>query len=180
VQFECGRASDMSSVLARWNGLSAGEAAEEILACCGSAAWASAIAARRPFVDEAALITASDEIWNQLMARDWMEAFSKHPRIGERKVPALASAQSAAWSAQEQQKVATAGEAGQADLMRGSREYERRFGRVFIVCATGKSALEILAILRRRLLNDDTTELREAAEEQRKITSLRLRKWLSQ
>jgi len=169
----------MSPVLERWNRLSAREAAEEILACCGSAAWANAIAAHRPFADEAALVAASDEIWTCLTPRDWMEAFSKHPRIGERKAPELASAQSAAWSAQEQQNVTTADEAGQADLMGGNLEYERRFGRVFIVCATGKSALEILTILQRRLQNDDATELREAAEEQRKITNLRLRKWLS-
>jgi OHCU decarboxylase len=174
-----GWASDKNAVLERWNELSAREAAEEILVCCGSTAWANAIAARRPFADETALVAASDEIWMHLTARDWMEAFSKHPRIGERKSPEVASGQSAAWSAQEQQNVTTAGEAAQADLMTGNLEYERRFGRVFIVCATGKSAHEILAILQRRLRNDDATELREAAEEQRKITNLRLRKWLS-
>jgi OHCU decarboxylase len=108
-----------------------------------------------------------------------MEAFSKHPRIGERKAPQLASAQSAAWSALEQQKVAAAGEAVQLALAEANREYERRFNNVFIVCATGKSAPEILEILRRRLRNDDAAELREAVEEQRKITNLRLQKWLS-
>ncbi len=107
-----------------------------------------------------------------------MEAFSKHPRIGERKAPLAASAQSAAWSAQEQRNVAEAGESVQLALAEGNREYERRFDRVFIVCATGKSASEILEILRRRLRNDDATELREAAEEQRKITNIRLKKWL--
>jgi 2-oxo-4-hydroxy-4-carboxy-5-ureidoimidazoline decarboxylase len=168
----------MSDVLARWNQLPAEEAAQEILACCGSLAWARGLAARRPFPDEASLVAASGEIWGQLGARDWMEAFSRHPRIGERKAPQLAPAQSAAWSSQEQQKVAAAGEAVVAALAEANREYERRFGQVFIVCATGKSADEIVDILRRRLQNDDARELQVAAEEQRKITNIRLKKWL--
>ena len=107
-----------------------------------------------------------------------MEAFARHPRIGERKAPPDSSAQSTVWSAQEQRKVAVAGEAVQAALVEANREYEQRFGRVFIVCASGKSATEILEILGRRLRNDEATELRAAAEEQRKITNLRLKKWL--
>lgn len=168
----------MSDVLASWNRLSTEEAEREILACCGSAAWARAVTARRPLADEAAVVAASDEAWSSLETADWMEAFSRHPRIGERKAPQLASAQSAAWSAQEQKRVATAGDAIQLALAEGNREYERRFNRVFIVCATGKSASEILEILRRRLRNDDLTELREAAKEQRSITNIRLKKWL--
>jgi 2-oxo-4-hydroxy-4-carboxy-5-ureidoimidazoline decarboxylase len=123
-------------------------------------------------------VAASDDTWWSLGTSDWMEAFSKHPRIGERRAPQVASAQSAAWSAQEQQNVADAGDSMRAALAEGNREYERRFDRVFIVCATGKSAPEILEILRRRLRNDDFTELREAAEEQRKITNIRLKNWL--
>lgn len=169
----------MSQVLARWNRLSAEEAAEEILPCCGSRAWASGLAARRPISDEASLTTVSDEIWNHLNAQDWMEAFAKHPRIGEQKAPHLAPAQSAKWSAQEQQNVAESGESVLKALAEGNQEYECRFGRVFIVCATGKSAPEMLDILRRRLQNDDAAELHEAAEEQRKITIIRLKKWLS-
>ena len=149
------------------------------MACCGSSRWAREIAARRPLGDEASLIRASDEIWSRLSEQDWMEAFSKHPRIGERKAPQTTTAQSAAWSAREQQNVATAPEETQQALASGNREYEKRFGRVFIVCATGKTAQEMLDILRKRLANDDGTELREAAEEQRKITNLRLRKWLN-
>lgn len=168
----------MSEVLVRWNRLPVDEAAQEILACCGSAAWARAVAARRPLDDDTSLIETSDKVWQSLGTSDWMEAFSKHPRIGERKDPQAASAQSAAWSAQEQRGVADAGESVQWALQAANREYEQKFGRVFIVCATGKSAPEILAILRRRLRNDDPTELREAAEEQRKITNIRLKKWL--
>jgi 2-oxo-4-hydroxy-4-carboxy-5-ureidoimidazoline decarboxylase len=168
------------SVLVRWNLLSAEEATQEILACCGSEAWAHQLVARRPITDESALIAASDEIWGRLSTEDWLQAFSKHPRIGERKASAEAASTSALWSAQEQQSVAAAGESIQAVLAQGNLEYEQRFGRVFIVCATGKSAAEMLEILGLRLRNDDATELHEAAEEQRKITNIRLKKWLSQ
>jgi 2-oxo-4-hydroxy-4-carboxy-5-ureidoimidazoline decarboxylase len=167
-------------VLSRWNQLPRHGAIEEILPCCGSQAWAQQLAGRRPFSDSASLIANSDAIWNQLGAADWMEAFSKHPRIGERKAPPVASTQSAAWSAQEQQSVGGANESVQVELAEANREYERRFGRIFIVCATGKSASEMLDILRRRLQNDDATELRVAAEEQRKITNIRIEKWLTQ
>ena len=168
----------MSRVLAHWNQLPPQEAAERVAACCGSMAWARELAARRPLRDEMSLLAASDEIWSSLGEQDWLEAFSKHPRIGERKAPQVASARSASWSEQEQQRVASAEEGIQHALAEANREYEQRFGRVFIVCATGKGASEILDILRRRLQNDDASELREAAEEQRKITNLRLKKWL--
>jgi OHCU decarboxylase len=166
--------------LPRWNRLPPEEAAQEISDCCGSARWAREMASRRPFEDELALLSASGEIWNQLSEQDWLEAFSKHPRIGERKPASMASAKSASWSAQEQQNVATANEAVHSALADANREYEERFGRVFIVCATGKSASEMLELLRLRLHNDDMTELRAAAVEQAKITDIRLRKWLSQ
>jgi 2-oxo-4-hydroxy-4-carboxy-5-ureidoimidazoline decarboxylase len=169
----------MSEVLARWNHLPAEAAVLEIISCCGSAAWASELVARRPFKDESSLVTASDEIWNRLEAQDWLDAFSKHPRIGERKAPHMASTRSAEWSAQEQQSVSAANEEARSALTEANQEYERRFGRVFIVCATGKSTIEMLDLLRRRLQNDDPTELRAAAEEQRKITNIRLRKWLN-
>lgn len=169
-----------SGVLARWNQLSAEDAAREVIACCGSEAWAQTLIALRPFRDQTSLIKASDEIWNRLETQHWLEAFSKHPRIGERKAPEAASKQSAAWSAQEQRDAAAADEKVKAELAAGNREYEQKFGRVFIVCATGKSAREILDMLRKRLHNDDATELRTAAEEQRKITNLRLKKWLGE
>ena len=177
-QITGGRQGRLSEVLARWNGLSHEESALEILDCCGSSAWSRQLAAGRPFDDELSLITAADEIWNRLPPQDWLQAFSKHPRIGERKTPQAASPQSAAWSAQEQQDVTAAGEAIHSALAEANREYEQRFGRVFIVCATGKSATEMLDIMLSRLRNDDATELRAAAEEQRKITNLRLKKWL--
>ena len=167
----------MSSVLARWNALPALDAAWEILPCCGSQRWAHALARSRPFSDEAALLAQSDELWWQLDPADWDEAFSSHPRIGEKKAPDSATKRSAQWSGQEQGEVTQSREDIQERLRRANEQYEQRFGRIYIVCATGKSADEMLAILYRRLENDEASELREAAEQQRQITQLRLRKW---
>jgi 2-oxo-4-hydroxy-4-carboxy-5-ureidoimidazoline decarboxylase len=169
----------MTGVLARWNELRADEAAEEVLPCCGSQAWAQAMAARRPIPNEAALLATSDEVWTSLSESDWMEAFRSHPRIGESHTPASSSARAAAWSREEQRRAGTANEDVKVALAEGNGAYEQRFHRIFIVCANGKSALEILEILRRRLQNDDTTELHEAAEQQRQIARLRLSKWLN-
>jgi 2-oxo-4-hydroxy-4-carboxy-5-ureidoimidazoline decarboxylase len=168
----------MSDTLGRWNFLPATAAASEILPCCGSRAWAEAIAARRPLSDDESLLAASDEIWRSLAESDWLEAFRSHPRIGESRAPKVATPQSAAWSEQEQRKVADAADSVKLALAEGNREYECRFGRIFIVCATGKSSEDILTILRRRLENDEHFELHEAAEQQRQITQIRLRKWL--
>ena len=168
----------MGDVLTRWNKLSPEEAARAILPCCGSEAWAQGMAARRPLNDEASLVAASNETCSTLAVADWIEAFSSHPRIGDRREDSSGNRRSAAWSAQEQKDVTAAGDRVKEALAVGNREYEKRFGRIFIVCATAKPAAEVLEILQRRLLNDDATELREAAEEQRKITELRLRKWL--
>jgi 2-oxo-4-hydroxy-4-carboxy-5-ureidoimidazoline decarboxylase len=128
--------------------------------------------------EEAALLAVSDEIWRGLGEADWLEAFKSHPRIGESRAEEVSPAQSSAWSAQEQ-KAATADEALKMALKWGNREYEQKFGRIFIVCATGKSASEILEILRRRLHNDEATELQLAAEEQRQIMHIRLKKWIA-
>jgi 2-oxo-4-hydroxy-4-carboxy-5-ureidoimidazoline decarboxylase len=168
----------MNEVLARWNRLPAADAENEILACCGSGEWSRKLALQRPFANEAALLGASDEVWWNLSEAGWMEAFRSHPRIGESRAAEGAQAQSTAWSAQEQSKVSVETRAVQAALAEMNREYERRFGRIFIVCASGKGGAEILETLRRRLQNDSATELREAAEQQRQITQLRLKKWL--
>jgi len=108
---------------------------------------------------------------------DWMQAFRAHPRIGERKVE-HATAQSKQWSGQEQSAVEKARFETLAELAAGNRQYEEFFGFTYIVCATGKSAEEMLGILRGRLTNNRETELREAAEQQRQIAQIRLRKWL--
>lgn len=167
-----------NDVLARWNQLPAGEAESEILPCCGSRGWASRIVGRRPFCDWNALLAASEEIWLSLSDQDWAEAFQSHPRIGESKARQPVGQRSASWSNQEQSSVSAEADAIKAALAESNREYERRFGRIFLVCATGKSGAEVLEILRRRLQNNPATELREAVEQQRQITQLRLKKWL--
>jgi OHCU decarboxylase len=167
-----------SVALARWNRLPVDEAENEILPCCGSRAWARGMAARRPFQHEASVLAASDETWRSLGEADWMEAFASHPRIGESRAPQSASARSAAWASQEQSHAAAADDAVRTALGEANREYERRFGRIFIICAAGKQGSEILQILRQRLQNDAQTEIREAAEQQRQISQIRLGKWL--
>ena len=169
----------VNEVLTRWNGLALKDAARELLPCCGSNAWAVTMASRRPMHEETALLAASDEIWRGLGEADWLEAFRSHPRIGEKRAENTAPAQSSAWSAQEQQKSSAADDAVKNALKWGNLEYEKKFGRIFIVCATRKSGSEILEILRRRLHNDEATELRQAAEEQRQIMHIRLKKWLA-
>jgi 2-oxo-4-hydroxy-4-carboxy-5-ureidoimidazoline decarboxylase len=171
----------VNSILARWNGLLAAEAEKEISPCCGSSAWARGVVARRPFANRDALLGASDETWRALSDEDWLEAFRAHPRIGESKAERPVPARSAAWSAEEQGALASEmdAESIKARLAEGNHEYERRFGRIFIVCATGKSGAEMLEILRRGLGNDAAAELREAVEQQRQITRLRLERWMA-
>ena len=169
----------MNPVLARWNSLDPTLAASEILPCCGSQAWAAEIVARRPIADEDHLSVTSDAVWLGLAEEAWQEAFDSHPRIGEQKAKAATDA-SLCWSASEQSKAAIPDEAAKRQLAEGNRRYEARFGRTFIVCASGKSAPDILVILERRMNNDPTTELHEAVEQQREITQLRLERWLGE
>ena len=146
--------------------------------CCGSSRWVSGMLARRPFGSRAAVLTAADEIWRSLDASDWREAFSHHPRIGERVSAKPRSELGSAWAAGEQSAVGRAGDDVLSALATANREYEQRFGFIYIVFATGKSAEEMLLLGRARLRNDPEVELRIAAEEQRKITRLRLEKLL--
>lgn len=170
----------MSEVLARWNQLPADEAEVQILACCGSKGWAHRMAARRPLADETALLAAAEDAWRNLGEAGWSEAFRSHPRIGETRAEGASHPRSAAWSAQEQREAGAAGDAVKIALAEANREYENRFDRIFIVCASGKTAVEILEILRRRLQNDPETELREAVEQQRQIVQLRIQRWLAE
>jgi 2-oxo-4-hydroxy-4-carboxy-5-ureidoimidazoline decarboxylase len=119
----------------------------------------------------------SDRVWSNLAEDDWQEAFDSHPRIGQQHACA-ATAESLAWSSEEQRAAMSPGDAAKLALAEGNRQYEERFGRIFIVCATGKSAAEILAILNARMNHTAADELLEAAEQQRQITQLRLRRWL--
>jgi OHCU decarboxylase len=166
-----------SAVLARWNETPYDQAVARILPCCGSRAWAQQMAARRPVQSAELLMETSDQVWRSLGRPEWIEAFRSHPRIGESIAPASGQ-KGAAWAAREQEKVAEGDLSIKISLADANREYEKKFGHIFIVCATGKSAEEILAILRRRMNHNAETELQEAAEQQRQITRLRLRKWL--
>ena len=146
------------------------DAQRELLSACGSREWARRMAAARPFASRERLLDTAERTWLDLGAEDWREAFGAHPRIGERATGVAAREQSGTRDAS-------------AEVLRSladaNREYEERFGRVFLVCATGKSAKEMLDLCRLRLHNDPREELAVAADEQRKITRLRLEKWLA-
>jgi len=166
----------MNAVLAAWNEADESAATQSMLACCAVRRWAQAVVALRPYGSVESLSLTADEVWSTMEEVDWMEAFSAHPRIGER--IALSPAPSAAWSQEEQSATRGAAQHLLADLAEANRRYEQRFGFTYIVCATGKSPEEMLAILERRLTNERETELREAAEQQRQIMQIRLGKWL--
>jgi 2-oxo-4-hydroxy-4-carboxy-5-ureidoimidazoline decarboxylase len=167
-------------VLARWNALPPDEAANEILSCCGSRAWAGCLAGKRPLPNEQSLFAAADDCWQNLPEADWLEAFRSHPRIGEQHAEKRTTAVSAAWSRSEQNQMSRADDAILQRMQVGHRQYEDRFGRIFIVCASGKQPAEMLSILERRLGNDPVQELQESAAQQQQIMQLRLRKWLTQ
>jgi 2-oxo-4-hydroxy-4-carboxy-5-ureidoimidazoline decarboxylase len=167
----------MNSTLDAWNEADEAAALAAMVACCGARRWAAAMTALRPFENVFELSEAADRVWGTMEERDWMEAFACHPRIGDR-IVAKTSAQAVLWSHQEQSQANAADERLLARLAEGNALYEQRFGFTYIVCATGKSAAEMLAILERRLDRTRGDELREAAEQQRQITQLRLGKWL--
>jgi len=167
----------MSEALLRWNSLDEEDAVAQLLSCCGAKRWARALAQARPFANIAELHAAADHIWSTMQEADWLEAIACHPRIGDRK-PVHATAQSQQWSTQEQSQTQHAETAVLAALAEGNRAYEEKFGITYIVCATGKSAAEMLAILQQRLSSTREAELREAANQQRQITGIRLQKWL--
>jgi OHCU decarboxylase len=166
------------SGLARLNALPAADAEAELLTCCGSRAWSRRMAALRPFAGEDTLFDGADEVWWALGEQDWLEAFRSHPRIGERKAEAGQTQREQGWSRGEQAGMDAAAEATRRALADGNRAYEERFGHIYLVCATGRSADELLSILTDRLRNEPDAELRVAAGEQAKITRLRLRKLL--
>jgi allantoicase len=149
-----------------------GDANIDLRRCCGSSRWVAKMTAARPFPSLAALETCADEIWSACTKDDYLEAFAAHPKIGQRS--------EGKWSSQEQAGATEVTREVGAALQKANVEYQRKYGFIFIVCATGKSASEMLAILQSRLHNDQDTEIRNAAEEQRNIMQLRLRKLLSE
>lgn len=155
--------------LGELNALEPSRAEAEFRRCCGSVRWAGAMTGARPFADVDAMIALGETIWTSLAPADRLEAFAAHPRIGERRAVS-------AWSSEEQAGMNVADHHTQETLAALNVDYRERFGYIFIVCATGKSSGDMLGLLEARLSNDPLTELAVAAEEQRKITALRLRK----
>lgn len=149
---------------------------EALHRCCGAGRWCAEMVARRPFAGVESLMSAAEEIWWSLGPDDWREAFTHHPKIGDIDALRKKYAETRNWTEAEQLGCQDAEEAVLRGLAEGNRQYEQKFGYIFIVCATGKSAAEMLSILRERLANEPDTEMRIAAGEQAKITKLRLEK----
>jgi OHCU decarboxylase len=153
------------------NGLDPARAEAEFRRCCGSRRWARAMAGARPFASLGAMTSVGEAIWASLPKDDWLEAFAAHPQIGEQ-------GRVSKWSAEEQARTASAAADVRERLAALNLGYRSRFGYIFVVCATGKSPEEMLALLDARLTNNPSAELQVAADEQRKITGLRLAKLL--
>ncbi|MDQ4120279.1 MAG: 2-oxo-4-hydroxy-4-carboxy-5-ureidoimidazoline decarboxylase [Acidobacteriota bacterium] len=168
----------MNGGLEKLNHIPPETARTAFLSCCGSRRWAERMTEARPFAGMDELINRAKEIWQNLEPEDWLEAFAAHPKIGARKAASQQSEQSAQWSQNEQSGVLGAENAVLSELAEANRLYEEKFGYIFIVCATGKTAEEMLALCQERLKNESLTELQTAAEEQRKITEIRLKKLL--
>lgn len=152
---------------------------EELTRCCGSSRWVRDMVAHCPFKSIDELFQKSDEVWWSLSESDWKEAFTHHPKIGDIDSLRKKFASTASWASGEQAGATGASEETLRSLAEGNRMYEEKFGYIFIVCATGKSAEEMLAILQSRLPNSPEVEIKTAAGEQAKITRLRLEKLLS-
>ena len=147
--------------------------------CCGSARWAQAMSDRRPFQDIERCYAVAEELWLGLSPDDWKEAFAHHPKIGDIKSLRKTFQHTAAFASKEQAGVTGASEKTLKALVEGNNLYEAKFGYIFIVCATGKSAEEMLTILNKRLSNVPPEEIMVAAREQAKITKIRLEKVLN-
>ena len=165
-------------VLGVLNKMGDAEARDVLGDISGAPGWIDRMAAARPFASPAALMAASDSAASGLTPDDWREAFRHHPRIGEGTADRSQSGAARDASSREQSGVQQGTAEERVALADANREYEKRFGHVFIVSASGKSAAEMLALLRERLDNDPDTELGIAAEEQKKISRLRLARLL--
>jgi OHCU decarboxylase len=169
----------MNVALKRINQAEEAEAESMFRDCCGSARWTGLMTRGRPFASEDELLDTAAGIWKDLQHSDWLEAFSAHPKIGETKPVSAQQTRSAKWSAGEQAGMNSADELLRQELAAANRAYYEKFGFIFIVCATGKNAAEMLELCRGRLSNDSETEIGLAAQEQQKITQIRLRNLLS-
>lgn len=170
--------SDIDDPVEKLNRLPPDEARTVLLDCCGSTRWAERVAGNRPYWDVGQCLIIGERIWKELEREDWLEAFRAHPKIGERKAEAQVSQTSQSWSEGEQSRASGAAQETLDALAEANREYESKFGFIFIVCASGKTADEMFALLRKRMSNDIDTELRVAMEQQWLITTLRIKKFL--
>jgi 2-oxo-4-hydroxy-4-carboxy-5-ureidoimidazoline decarboxylase len=168
------RDRDQPVAVPRFNVMPEAQAAELLASCCGSSRWVREMLARRPFRSRDQLLEAAVIVWGSLDPGDWREAFSHHPRIGERTGAVPQTARGAAWSAGEQAGMDSAGASLKHELAAVNLEYEARFGFVYIVCATGKTANQMLNLARTRLRHEAGMELATAAKEQEKIMRIRL------
>lgn len=178
--------------LDEFNALDGEAAGRALTACCSSPAWVGAVAGGRPYRAMGALLATSDAAVAGLNEEDLRTALAGHPRIGESRVvgvhsavvgtagsggsPGPATAESAGWSRQEQAAVGGADAAVREALAEANAEYEATFGHIYLACATGRSAAELLAFLRERLGNDRETEWRVVSSELAKINQVRLGK----
>jgi 2-oxo-4-hydroxy-4-carboxy-5-ureidoimidazoline decarboxylase len=148
----------------------------ELMRCCGSLNWAAQLADQRPYPSKQELLIASDRIWSACTKSDGLEAFSHHPKIGDTASLKKKFASTSEWAGGEQAGVQSATEQTIVDLAKGNEAYEHKFGYIFIVCATGKTAEEMLVLLNARIGNTPDVEFEIAKQEQNKITHLRLEK----
>ena len=161
------------------NRLSEDDATAAFTQCCAAQRWVERMVIDRPFESLAEMLEISDRIWEECDVDDYIEAFEGHPRIGDVESLAKKYANTKGWAGGEQKGVEGADRVVLERLAKGNVDYEAKFGHIFIVCATGKSAAEMLALLEARLGNPPEYEINVAAEEQNKITRLRLKKLLA-
>lgn len=166
--------------LVEFNKLEEEQMRDELLKCCGSVRWANLMLQSYPFISLNEMKKKATMIWyEQCTEEDWLEAFSHHPKIGDVKSLQEKFSSTKEWAGNEQSGVQSASENVIEELAKGNKKYEDKFGFIFIVCATGKSAEEMLQLLKQRLPNNYEDEIKIAMEEQNKITHIRLEKLLS-
>lgn len=161
------------------NSLSSEQLVQTLTGCCGSHRWCETISAMRPFADSADLHVKADAAFEQLGDSDWLDSFACHPQIGDLESLKMKFAGNDRWSSGEQSGISAADEQTLIELAEGNRKYAERFGYIFIVCASGKTADEMLDLLKARLVHAPEKEIGVAAEQQRQITHLRIDKLLT-
>jgi 2-oxo-4-hydroxy-4-carboxy-5-ureidoimidazoline decarboxylase len=162
------------------NALPSPLAEEQFRTCCGSSRWTAAMVASRPFEDLDGLLCAAERIWWTTGPEDWDEAMAAHPRIGQTAARAQVSDAARGWSVQEQEAIAASDQAARRELAAAVDQYERKFGWIYLVSASGRSAHDLLPDLRARLENEPERERTVAAREESLITQLRLRKLIAE